>query len=122
MKKVLVVDDHPHIRRLIQVNLAQIPLQVLTAGDGEEGLAAAIRERPDLIILDVMMPKKDGFQVLRELKASEALRDVPVVMLTIKARNADVAEGMREGAEYYLPKPFHPVELAELVRRILAGK
>jgi CheY-like chemotaxis protein len=119
MAQVLVVDDHPQIRRLIQVNLEKIGLQVVCAVDGEEGLARAEELRPDLIILDVMMPRKSGFEVLRDLKASEELGEIPVIMLTVKVQNSDIAEGLREGADFYLPKPFHPTELCDLVERVL---
>lgn len=118
-KKVLVVDDQPHIVRLIQVNLEKEGLQVSTAGDGVEGLEKIHEERPDLVILDVIMPRKDGFQVLREIKGDEALADIPVIMLTVKTHNADIVEGLKEGAELYLPKPFHPKELVSLVKRVL---
>lgn len=118
-KRVLVVDDQPHIVRLIQVNLEKEGLQVSTAGDGVEGLEKIHEERPDLVILDVIMPRKDGFQVLRDIKGDEALADIPVIMLTVKTHNADIVEGLKEGAELYLPKPFHPKELVSLVKRVL---
>ena len=120
MKKILAVDDHIHIVRLIQVNLGK-ENTVITAADGEEGLEKARQERPDLILLDVVMPKMDGFAMLRELKADPRLQDIPVIMLTVKAQNSDIVRGLHEGAEYYLPKPFHPSELQALVRRVLAG-
>ncbi len=118
-KCVLVVDDQPHIVRLIQVNLEKEGFQVATAGDGVEGLRKAREIRPDLVILDVIMPRKDGFEVLRELKSDRELADVPVIMLTVKTHNADIVEGLKEGAELYLPKPFHPKELVALVKRVL---
>lgn len=118
-KKVLVVDDQPHIVRLIQVNLEKEGFQVATAGDGVEGLQRAQETHPDLVILDVIMPRKDGFQLLRELKADEQFADIPVIMLTVKTHNADIVEGLKEGAELYLPKPFHPKELVSLVKRVL---
>jgi DNA-binding response OmpR family regulator len=120
MKKILAVDDHVHIVRLIQVNLDK-EFIVITAGDGEEGMEKARRERPDLIILDVVMPKKDGFAMLSELKEDPTLCHVPVIMLTVKAQNADIVRGLHEGAQYYLPKPFHPNELHALVARVLSG-
>ncbi len=120
MKKILAVDDHVHIVRLIQVNLDK-EFIVITAGDGEEGMEKARRERPDLIILDVVMPKKDGFAMLSELKEDQTLCHVPVIMLTVKAQNADIVRGLHEGAQYYLPKPFHPNELHALVARVLSG-
>jgi DNA-binding response OmpR family regulator len=121
MKKILAVDDHTHIVRLIQVNLGK-ENTVITAADGEEGLEKARQERPDLILLDVVMPKMDGFAMLRELKADPDLQNIPVVMLTVKAQNSDIVRGLHEGAQYYLPKPFHPSELQALVRRVLAGE
>jgi two-component system, OmpR family, alkaline phosphatase synthesis response regulator PhoP len=118
MKKILVVDDQPHIVRLIQLNLERENFQVLTAGDGEEGIEKVRAEQPDLVILDVIMPKKDGFEVLREIKTSPELQHIPVIMLTVKTQSADIVEGLREGAELYLPKPFHPKELVALVKRV----
>lgn len=118
-KSVLVVDDQPHIVRLIQVNLEKEGFQVTTAGDGVEGLQKVREIRPDLVILDVIMPRKDGFEVLRDIKSDPELLDIPVIMLTVKTHNADIVEGLKEGAEMYLPKPFHPKELVSLVKRVL---
>jgi two-component system, OmpR family, alkaline phosphatase synthesis response regulator PhoP len=118
-KTVLVVDDQPHIVRLIQVNLEKEGFRVFTAGDGVEGLSKVREVRPDLVILDVIMPRKDGFEVLREIKTDPELGATPVVMLTVKTHNADIVEGLKEGAELYLPKPFHPKELVSLVKRVL---
>jgi DNA-binding response OmpR family regulator len=118
MKKILAVDDHMHIVRLIEVNLGK-EFTVVTAGDGAAGMEKARQERPDLIILDVVMPKKDGFAMLGELKADPQLKDIPVIMLTVKAQNTDIVQGLHQGAQYYLPKPFHPSELQALVRRVL---
>jgi DNA-binding response OmpR family regulator len=120
-KTVLVVDDQPHIVRLIQVNLQKEGIQVLTASDGVEGIEQARAAKPDLVILDVIMPRKDGFEVLREIKSDPNLVDTPVIMLTVKTQNADIVEGLKEGAELYLPKPFHPKELVSLVKRVLEG-
>jgi len=122
MKKVLVVDDQPQIVRLIQLHLEREGFQVLTGADGEEALEQVRSEHPDLVILDVIMPKKDGFEVLRTIKAAPDLRDTPVIMLTVKTQSADIVEGLREGAELYLPKPFHPRELVALVRRVLEAE
>ncbi len=118
-KTVLVVDDQPHIVRLIQVNLEKEGFRVATASDGVEGVDRFLELHPDLVILDVIMPRKDGFEVLREIKAHPELGETPVIMLTVKTHNADIVEGLREGAELYLPKPFHPKELVSLVKRVL---
>jgi len=119
MKRILAVDDQPQIVRLIQVNLQKAGFEVLTAFDGEEGLRKVHEEKPDLVILDVIMPKRDGFEVLREIKSNAETRHLPVIMLTVKAQDADIFEGLKEGAELYLPKPFHPTELVSLVQRVL---
>lgn len=121
-KKVLVVDDQPHITRLIQVNLEKEGIAVSTAADGVEGMRKVREVRPDLVILDVIMPRKDGFEVLREMKEDDELAPIPVIMLTVKAQNEDILHGLREGAELYLPKPFHPKELVSLVQRVLSGE
>jgi two-component system alkaline phosphatase synthesis response regulator PhoP/two-component system response regulator VicR len=118
-KTVLVVDDQPHIVRLIQVNLEKEGFRVATAEDGAAGFEKVQELRPDLVILDVIMPRKDGFEVLREIKADPQLAETPVIMLTVKSHNADIVEGLKEGAELYLPKPFHPKELVVLVKRVL---
>jgi two-component system alkaline phosphatase synthesis response regulator PhoP/two-component system response regulator VicR len=119
MKKVLAVDDQPQIVRLIQVNLQKAGYEVLTAYDGEEALEKLREHHPDLVILDVIMPKRDGFDVLRTIKADPDTQATPVIMLTVKAQDADIFEGLKEGAELYLPKPFHPLDLVALVRRVL---
>jgi len=118
-KSVLVVDDQPHIVRLIQVNLESEGFIVHSAADGREGLARVREVKPDLVILDVIMPHMDGFELLREIKSDPELQDIPVVMLTVKTHNADIVQGLRGGAELYLPKPFHPKELVSLVKRVL---
>ncbi len=120
-KLVLVVDDQAQIVRLIQVNLQKEGFEVQTAADGVEAMKRVRERKPDLIILDVIMPHKDGFEVLREIKEDEGLCDIPIIMLTVKTQNADIMHGLQEGAELYLPKPFHPKELVVLVRRVLAG-
>ena len=118
-KTVLVVDDQPSNVRLIQINLEREGYRVLTAADGVEGMQRVQETRPDLILLDVIMPRKDGFEMLRELKADPELQDIPVVMLTVDVRNLAIVEGHRIGADLYLPKPFHPKELVSVVRRTL---
>jgi DNA-binding response OmpR family regulator len=119
MKKVLVIDDHFHTHRLIQGPLGGQGWQVQSATDGEQGLSAAQAEKPDVIVLDVTMPRMDGLEVLRELKASDDTRAIPVVMLTARGEDADVAQAVREGADHYMQKPFHPAELCALLKRIL---
>jgi two-component system alkaline phosphatase synthesis response regulator PhoP/two-component system response regulator VicR len=117
-KKILAVDDERHIVRLVEVNLARAGYQVVTAYDGREALQKVEAEKPDLVVLDVMMPYMDGFEVLRNLKANAATADIPVIMLTAKAQDADVFRGWQSGVDCYLTKPFNPMELLTFVKRI----
>ena len=117
-KKILAVDDERHIVRLVEVNLARAGYQVVTAFDGREALQKVEAEKPDLIVLDVMMPYMDGFEVLRNLKANPETAEIPVIMLTAKAQDADVFRGWQSGVDCYLTKPFNPMELLTFVKRI----
>ncbi len=117
-KTILVVDDEKHIVRLVQINLERAGYKVITAQDGKEGLQKAQQEKPDLIVLDVMMPYMDGFEVLKHLKKDPETRNIPVIMLTAKAQDADVFRGWKEGVDTYLTKPFNPMELLSFVKRI----
>ncbi len=117
-RKILVVDDERHIVRLVQVNLEKVGYQVVTAYDGVEALEQVTKERPDMIILDVMMPRMDGFEVLKKLQADPQTRDIPVIMLTAKAQDADIFRGWSSGVSSYLTKPFNPRELLTFVQRI----
>lgn len=117
-KKILAVDDERHIVRLVQVNLERQGYEVVTAYDGKEALEKVESEQPDLIVLDVMMPYMDGFEVLQNLKKNQSTRDIPVIMLTAKAQDADVFRGWQSGVDCYLTKPFNPMELTAFVRRI----
>lgn len=119
--KILVCDDERSIVRLIQVNLERQGWQVITAYDGKEGLEKIKSEKPDVVVLDVMMPYMDGFEVLKTLRRDPALQKIPVVMLTAKAQDKDVFEGYHFGADVYLTKPFNPMELVTFVKRILAS-
>ncbi|HSI72811.1 MAG TPA: response regulator [Fimbriimonas sp.] len=120
--KILVCDDERHIVRLIQVNLERQGYQVVTAFDGKEGLEKVRSEKPNLLVLDVMMPYMDGFEVLKNLRREADTEDLPVIMLTAKAQDKDVFEGYHYGADMYLTKPFNPMELVTFVKRILGGK
>ncbi len=120
-RKVLVVDDERHIVRLIQVNLERAGYQVASAFDGKEALRKVETEKPDLVVLDVMMPQMDGFEVLKRLQASAATRSIPVIMLTAKAQDADVFRGWSSGVSAYLTKPFNPLELLTFIKRIFSG-
>jgi len=117
-KKILAVDDERHIVRLVQVNLERQGYQVVTAFDGKEALEKIESENPDLVVLDVMMPYMDGFEVLQTIRKNPNTRDLPVIMLTAKAQDADVFRGWQQGVDCYLTKPFNPMELITFVRRI----
>ncbi|MBS1705891.1 MAG: response regulator [Armatimonadetes bacterium] len=119
--KILVCDDERHIVRLIQVNLEKQGYQIVTAYDGKEGLEKIKAEKPDLVVLDVMMPYMDGFEVLKNLRREPSTESLPVIMLTAKAQDKDVFEGYHYGADMYLTKPFNPMELISFVKRILGG-
>lgn len=120
--KVLVCDDERHIVRLIQVNLERQGYNVVTAFDGKDGLEKVKAEKPDLMVLDVMMPYMDGFEVLKSLRREPEYENLPVIMLTAKAQDKDVFEGYHYGADMYLTKPFNPMELVSFVNRIAQGK
>ena len=119
--KILVCDDERHIVRLIQVNLERQGYTVVTAYDGKEGLEKIRAEKPNLVVLDVMMPYMDGFEVLKTLRREPETENLPVIMLTAKAQDKDVFEGYHYGADMYLTKPFNPMELVAFVKRIAAG-
>lgn len=119
--RVLVCDDERHIVRLIQVNLEKQGYQVITAFDGKDGLEKIRAEKPDLVVLDVMMPYMDGFEVLKNLRRDPDTENIPVIMLTAKAQDKDVFEGYHYGADMYLTKPFNPMELVTFVKRIASG-
>lgn len=117
-KKILAVDDERHIVRLVEVNLQRAGYEVVTAFDGREALEKVKSENPDLVVLDVMMPYMDGFEVLKNLKADPTTAEIPVIMLTAKAQDADVFRGWQSGVDCYLTKPFNPMELLTFVKRI----
>jgi len=118
-RRVLVVDDHPPTVQLIKTALEGLEMEVRTAGNGAECLLDIDQEKPDLIILDVMMPVMDGFQTLQILQQSKENADIPVIMLTARSSDRDVAHGWRSGVTSYLTKPFSIDQLVTLVQRIL---
>jgi DNA-binding response OmpR family regulator len=115
MTRVLVIDDEAPIRLLCRVNLEAEGMEVLEASDGPTGLEKARNEEPDVILLDVMMPGLDGWQVAEELLESESTSSIPIVFLTARAEVRDRARGLDLGGIDYVTKPFNPVELAPLV-------
>jgi two-component system phosphate regulon response regulator PhoB len=124
-ERVLVVDDEPDIVALVAYHLAKAGYRVSTAASGAEALAATREEHPALIVLDLMLPEMSGFEVLEQLRANEATRDVAVLMLTARREEPDRIRGLSLGADDYLTKPFSPQELvlrvAAILRRIAAA-
>ena len=120
--KILIADDEPNILISLEYLMKREGFEVHLARDGQEALAALQRERPRLVLLDVMMPKLSGFEVCQALRADEALRDTLVLMLTAKGRDTDVAKGLGVGADAYMTKPFSTKELVQKVRAMLAAQ
>jgi two-component system phosphate regulon response regulator PhoB len=124
-ERVLVVDDEPDIVALVAYHLAKAGYRVTTAGSGTEALDSARRERPSLIVLDLMLPGMSGYEVLEQLRANDATRDVAVLMLTARREESDRIQGLSLGADDYLTKPFSPQELVlrvgAILRRLSAG-
>jgi DNA-binding response OmpR family regulator len=119
MTKVLVIDDEAPIRLLCRVNLEAEKMDVLEASDGPTGLDLAREERPDVILLDVMMPGLDGWRVAEALMDDDATREIPIIFLTARAEFRDRARGLDIGGVDYVTKPFNPIELATLVEDLL---
>jgi len=117
--KVLVADDEPNIVISLEYLLKREGYAVLVAKDGQEALDAIALERPDLVLLDVMMPKKTGFEVCQAVRANEALQSTKILMLTAKGRDTDVAKGLALGADAYMTKPFSTRELVLKVAQML---
>ena len=116
--KILTVDDEPDVRRLIEIKLKKAGFEVITAADGEEGVEKAKAENPDLVLMDVMMPKMDGYTAVEKIK-SEMDPAPLVMMLTAKGTEDDVMKGLVGGADDYITKPFAPRELVARVKVVL---
>jgi len=118
--KILIADDEPNILISLEFLMKREGYEVHLARDGEEAIAVLRRERPALVLLDVMMPKRTGFEVCQALRADEQLKHVRVLMLTAKGRDTDIAKGLGVGADAYMTKPFSTKELVTKVREMLA--
>jgi DNA-binding response OmpR family regulator len=121
-KKVLIIDDEPDIVETIKFNLEQEQLECIEAYDGQEGLNKAKTENPDLILLDVMLPKVNGFKVSRLLKFDQGTKAIPIVMLTARTQGTDIKMGEETGADAYVTKPFDMRMLVSLVKKYLNGE
>ena len=121
MARILVADDEPHILKALDFRLKSSGHEIINAVDGGEALKIATKEKPDLVLLDIMMPVMDGFQVLRKLKSQEETKDIPVIMLTARSQGKDIVTGLEDGAADYVTKPFNFAELIARVNRALAS-
>jgi len=117
--KILVVDDEIYIVHILDFSLGMEGYEVLTALDGEQALERARAEHPDLIVLDIMMPKLDGYETCKLLKADPVTKDIPVILLSAKGRNVDQKVGFEVGANDYITKPFSPRKLVERINALL---
>lgn len=120
-KNVLIVDDEPNIVLSLKFLLTQEGYEVRTASTGEEALRALAERLPDLVLLDVMMPRPDGFEVCQTIRATPAWREIPVIMLTAKGRDVERQKGFAMGADAYIIKPFATKDLVAKVQAILQG-
>lgn len=118
-KKVLIVDDEPNIVISLEFLMKREGFKVFVAGDGEAALEAIAAEVPDLVLLDVMLPKKNGFEVCQQIRATPAWQAVKVIMLTAKGRDTEVAKGMALGADAYMTKPFSTKDLVTQVKQMM---
>ncbi|HLB17797.1 MAG TPA: response regulator [Gaiellaceae bacterium] len=116
---VLVADDEEDIRALVAFRLKRAGYEVITAADGEEALLLATTRLPDLAVLDMMMPKATGLEVTRSMREQETTKDIPVILLTARAQEADVSRGFEAGADDYVKKPFSPQDLQTRVQALL---
>ncbi|MBO6633893.1 response regulator [Parvibaculum sp.] len=119
-KKILVCDDDPLLVELIDFRLRARGYDVVVAKDGNEAMTCVVRERPSLIVLDAMMPRMDGFEVLTRIKDDDELAHIPVIMLTARKSERDIVSALERGAEDYLVKPFIPDELIARLTKILS--
>jgi DNA-binding response OmpR family regulator len=119
-KRILCVEDHPEMIELVQLILGRRGYEVVGAVGGREGIEAMLEEPPDLLLLDLMMPDVDGWEVFRQIRAKESLKDVPVVVITAKAQMIDRVLGLQiAGVDDYITKPFGPSELIHSVEQLL---
>ena len=119
MGKILIVEDEANIRQLVRYNLEKEGFQVMEAADGLQGLRTAQKEKPDLVLLDLMLPGMDGLEVCRTLKGTPATSALPIIMLTAKAEEVDKIIGLELGADDYMTKPFSPRELTARIKAVL---
>ncbi|KAA3618086.1 MAG: response regulator [Calditrichaeota bacterium] len=118
-KKILIIEDYAHIVEVLRVRLENAGFEIITALDGQEGLQRAREDNPDLIILDVMLPKMNGYKLCRLLKFDKKYQKTPIFMLTSRRKNSDRELGKKTGADEYITKPYEPKELVGLINHYL---
>ena len=121
-KKILIIEDDPATQRLVDYSLKQEGYQIITASNGLEGIRKALKESPDLIILDVMLPGMDGFEICYRLRSEPATANLPILMFSAKAQEIDKDTGIKVGADDYLTKPSAPSDIVNHVEKLLAKK
>ncbi len=117
--RVLILEDEPHIVLSLEFLLRRAGYDTAAAGDGEEGLAMVRRLRPDVVLLDIMLPKRNGYEVCQAIKATPDLRSTPVIMLSARGQEVEVLKGLELGAARYVTKPFGNAEILEAIRAVL---
>lgn len=119
MKKILIVDDDPLILDLFEFSFDTTKFEIIRAPNGREGLEKALKEKVDLVLLDVMMPDLNGHDVCRQIKSNPATKDIKVIMVSAKVQKEEIAKGFEAGADDYITKPFEPLELAAKIAKLL---
>jgi twitching motility two-component system response regulator PilH len=122
MSTVLVVDDSNTVREMIAELLSKVGITVIEASDGEEAKEKMQLNRPDLVVMDIVMPKMNGYELCRWVKSNQATQDIPVVLCSSKAEEFDRYWGMKQGADAYIAKPFRPTEMIETVKQLLRSR
>jgi DNA-binding response OmpR family regulator len=120
--KIFIADDDPIVRNFLEALLKDAGYEVFTAPDGEKALSGVRETKPDLVFLDLVMPYRDGFEVCRAIRSTPAVRDVPVIILSMKDREADALKAFELGADDFIRKPFNPLELLARVKKILTPR
>ena len=120
--RVLIVEDEPNIVLSLEILLHRAGYETVSAGDGEEALELMRRTRPDVVLLDIMLPKRNGYEVCRAVKSDAALSSIPVIMLTAKGQEVEILKGLELGASAYIAKPFGNAEVLEAVRAALESR
>lgn len=122
MPRILIVDDEPNIVLALELLMRREGYEIEAVGDGEKAVEAAVKFRPDLILLDVMLPRMDGYEVCQRIRADVSLKDVSIIMLTAKGRDVEKEKGLALGADHYITKPFSTRDVVRKVREILVSK